>query len=123
MFLLPILTVDQAISPAKHQKMTAHEGQVVLRASYPRTSDLDKKAFEESMRGLLAVEGPLCAWQKMTATEAGVFELVAEFEDASHVLRAIQRLNGKQYGVSFDLQLSSIPFSAYISMNIRAALK
>jgi hypothetical protein len=64
---------------------------------------LDKKVFEDSMRKLLTVEGSLCAWQKMTATEGGVFELVAEFEDSSFALRAIQRLNGKQYGVSFAI--------------------
>jgi uncharacterized membrane protein len=45
---------------------------------------------------LLAIEGSLCAWLKVTATEAGVFHMIAEFHDASFATRAIQRLDGKQ---------------------------
>jgi hypothetical protein len=45
---------------------------------------------------LLSVEGQLFAWQKLAATEAGTFRIVAEFFDSALALRAVQRLNGKE---------------------------
>lgn len=98
---------SQSFSPHR-QSFTAHEGQVVLKVKYPVTRASNKGAFELQIRDLLAVEGPIRAWQKIVATEAGVYHLVAEFEDSSHAGRAIQRLNGTKVGVSFALALSSL---------------
>jgi hypothetical protein len=50
---------------------------------------------------LLSAEGKLFAWQKLSATEAGAFRMVAEFDNASLAPRAVNRCNGKQIGVSF----------------------
>ncbi len=100
-FLLPcsISNISKVFSPEK-DFCSAHEGQVVLRVKYPVSRSSTKGQFEQSMRDLLAVEGPICAWQKMAATEAGTFHMIAEFEDCAHAGRAINRLNAKQVGVS-----------------------
>lgn len=80
----------------KAAKKSAHEGQIVLTASYPInvSAALDKKAFEDAMRNMLQVEGKLCAWQKISATEAGTFRLIAEFEDVDVAQRAVKRCKG-----------------------------
>ncbi|KAI9049332.1 hypothetical protein LZ554_007176 [Drepanopeziza brunnea f. sp. 'monogermtubi'] len=93
---------SQASSRNLQQSYTAHEGQVVLKVKYPATRNSGKGAFELQIRDLLAVEGPIRAWQKIVATEAGIYHLVAEFEDACHAGRAIQRLNGTSVGNPSD---------------------
>lgn len=67
---------------------------------YPAGRGSNKTQFEKGIRDLLAVEGSIVAWQKMAATEAGVFHLIAEFNDAGHAFRAIQRLNNMNLTVS-----------------------
>ncbi|KAH7321874.1 RNA recognition motif 2-domain-containing protein [Rhexocercosporidium sp. MPI-PUGE-AT-0058] len=81
-----------AVSPQK-QFCSAHEGQVALRVKYPTSRNANKLQFEKSIRDLLAVEGSIVAWQKLAAVEAGVYHLIAEFNDSAHALRAMQRLN------------------------------
>ncbi|KAF5879639.1 putative rna recognition domain-containing protein 2 protein [Botrytis fragariae] len=87
-----------AISPQSRTVYSAHEGQVMLTATYPPHTNIDKKVFEESLRDLLSVEGELYAWQKFLATEAGTFRLCAEFVDSAMVARAIERCNNKLIG-------------------------
>ncbi|KAM3073807.1 hypothetical protein ACMFMG_008430 [Clarireedia jacksonii] len=70
----------------------------MMTASYPSNTALDKKEFEESLRELLSAEGELYAWQKLLATEAGTFRMVAEFADSALVTRAIARCNNKIIG-------------------------
>jgi hypothetical protein len=94
------LTCQQVISPNSQTSYSAHEGQVLIGATYPTNRDVNRKEFEESLRALLAVEGPLCAWQKLSATEVGTFQMVAEFFDASLAPRAVQRCNQLKNGVS-----------------------
>lgn len=88
-----------ASSPSSNIPQTAHEGQVIMTASYPSNTALDRKAFEESLRELLSAEGELYAWQKLLATEAGTFKMVAEFADSGLAGRAIARCNNKIIGV------------------------
>ncbi|TGO69124.1 hypothetical protein BOTNAR_0015g00400 [Botryotinia narcissicola] len=88
----------KAISPQSRTVYSAHEGQVMLTATYPPHTNIDKKVFEESLRDLLSVEGELYAWQKFLATEAGTFRLCAEFVDSAMVARAIERCNNKLIG-------------------------
>ncbi|ESZ99458.1 hypothetical protein SBOR_0220 [Sclerotinia borealis F-4128] len=87
-----------AISPQSRTIYSAHEGQVMLTATYPPNTNIDKQVFEESLRDLLSVEGELYAWQKFLATEAGTFRLCAEFVDSAMVARAIERCNNKIIG-------------------------
>ncbi|KAF7875068.1 hypothetical protein EAF04_002240 [Stromatinia cepivora] len=87
-----------AISPQSRTVYSAHEGQVMLTATYLPNTNIDKKVFEESLRDLLSVEGELYAWQKFLATEAGTFRLCAEFVDSAMVSRAIDRCNNKLIG-------------------------
>ncbi|KAA8572925.1 hypothetical protein EYC84_003476 [Monilinia fructicola] len=87
-----------AVSPQSRTVYSAHEGQVMLTATYPPHTNIDKKVFEESLRELLSVECDLYAWQKFLATEAGTFRLCAEFVDSSFVARAIERCNNRIIG-------------------------
>lgn len=99
------LTFKQAISPQSRTVYSAHEGQVMLTATYPPNSNIDMKAFEESLRDLLSVEGELYAWQRFCATEAGTFRLCAEFVDSAMVARTIERCDNKLIGVCISLPL------------------
>ncbi|RAL60197.1 hypothetical protein DID88_000818 [Monilinia fructigena] len=87
-----------AVSPQSRTVYSAHEGQVMLTATYPPHTNIDKKVFEESLRELLSVECELYAWQKFLATEAGTFRLCAEFVDSAFVTRAIERCNNRIIG-------------------------
>lgn len=93
------LTLQQIVSPETKAVYSAHEGQVMLTATFPPATQIDKKVFEESLRDLLAIECPLYAWQKFLATEAGTFRLCAEFVDSAFVPRAIERCNNRIIGV------------------------
>ncbi|KAG4429448.1 hypothetical protein IFR05_015070 [Cadophora sp. M221] len=93
-----INAVNKAVSPQK-EFCSAHEGQVALRVKYP-TSRSSNIQFEKSIRDLLAVEGSIVAWQKLAAVEAGVYHLIAEFNDSAHALRAMQRLNNMNLNAS-----------------------
>jgi hypothetical protein len=86
---------------------TAHEGQVILQASYPTSSIVSKKAFEDELRGILSVDGSLCAWQKLNDADAGVLVLLAEFHDASIVPRAVLRCDGMLIYVCIHSESSS----------------
>ncbi|PQE16546.1 meiosis mei2 protein [Rutstroemia sp. NJR-2017a BBW] len=101
-----------ATTPNSQDPPTAHEGQVVLTASYPSNTALDRKEFEESLRELLSAEGELHAWQKLLATEAGTFKMVAEFANSALVPRAINRCNNKMIGV----RLSFLPAITFINI-------
>ncbi|TAQ90445.1 hypothetical protein B7494_g1292 [Chlorociboria aeruginascens] len=90
------MTFGKIVTPNSKAKYSAHEGQVVLTASYPTNVSFDTKEFEESLRALLSAEGELHAWQKLLATEAGTFRMVAEFMDAAMAVRAVQRCHGKK---------------------------
>jgi hypothetical protein len=87
--------IHQAVHSPSKGSYSAHEGQVVLTATYPIGTPCNKKTFEDGLRALVSVEGKLNAWQKLAATEAGAFRMVAEFCDSALALHAIQRLDGK----------------------------
>ncbi|KAM3073805.1 hypothetical protein ACMFMG_008430 [Clarireedia jacksonii] len=95
---IPAKDFNAVVSPNSKSLTSAHEGQVMMTASYPSNTALDKKEFEESLRELLSAEGELYAWQKLLATEAGTFRMVAEFADSALVTRAIARCNNKIIG-------------------------
>ena len=86
----------QGVHTPSKGSYSAHEGQVVLNASYPIGTPYNKKAFEDGLIAVLSVEGKLHAWQKQAATEAGTFRMIVEFCDSALALRAVQRLNRKQ---------------------------
>ncbi|KAK0099681.1 hypothetical protein ONS96_008177 [Cadophora gregata f. sp. sojae] len=88
--------------------VSVHQGQVALRVKYPSGRGSNKVQFEKNIRDLLAVEGSVVAWQKMAATEAGVFHLIAEFNDACHAVRAMQRLNNMNLTDAVDPCMISI---------------
>jgi hypothetical protein len=92
------LILQQIVSPGS--KHSAHEGQVLLCATYPTVGDANRKDFEESLRALLAVEGPLCAWKRISAPGATTFQLVAEYADAAMAPRAVSRCAEQQNSVS-----------------------
>lgn len=94
------LTLYQAVHSPSKSAYSAHEGQVVLSVSYPVGTPCNKKTFEDGLRAMLSAEGLLYAWQKLAATEAGVFRMVAEFGDSALALHAVQRLDGKRIKVS-----------------------
>ncbi|OWP05060.1 RNA recognition domain-containing protein [Marssonina coronariae] len=101
--------VNVIFSPTRQQQNpSTHEGQVVLRVQYPATRTASKHAFEKHMHELLTSEGPFCAWQKIVATEAGIFHLVAEYEDCMHAARAIHRLHNQTIGDSLDMSIISL---------------
>ena len=68
---------------------------------------MSKKAFEDELRGILSVDGSLCAWQKLNDTDSGVFVLLAEFHDASIVPRAVLRCDGMPIYVCIRSESSS----------------
>ncbi|CZT46411.1 related to mei2 protein [Rhynchosporium secalis] len=105
-----INTINKGLSP-QQEFSSAHEGQVALRVKYPTGRSSNKLQFEKSIRDLLSVEGPIVAWQKMAAVEAGVFHLIAEFNDSAHALRAMQRINGMNLGDAVDPSIISITFN------------
>jgi hypothetical protein len=86
---------------------TAHEGQVILQAPYPTSSIINKKAFEDSLRGTLSVDGSLCAWQKLNGTDADALVMLAEFHDASVVPNAVRRCDGMPIYVRIRSEPSS----------------
>ncbi|KAL2068332.1 hypothetical protein VTL71DRAFT_16430 [Oculimacula yallundae] len=104
-----ISAINKGVSP-QQEFASAHEGQVALRVKYPSGRSSNKAQFEKSIRDLLAVEGSVVAWQKLAATEAGVFHLIAEFNDSAHALRAMQRINGMNLGDAIDPSVISITF-------------
>jgi hypothetical protein len=63
--------------------------------TYPQGTPYKKSVFEDSVRAILSAQGDLFAWQKLMATEAGAFRMVAEFCDCSNAELAVKRLNGK----------------------------
>ena len=76
---------------------------MVLTASYPVGTPYNKKAFEDALRAMLSAEAGedgLNAWQKLAATEAGTFRMVAEFCDSTLARNAVQRLNGHTIKIS-----------------------
>lgn len=91
---MSIFELGKIISPRSRPR-SAHEGQVILTAIYPPLASHNKKSFEDGLRQLLEVDGKLCAWQKISATEAGTFRLIAEFCDIKKAQMAITRCNGK----------------------------
>ncbi|KAH6715650.1 RNA recognition motif 2-domain-containing protein [Leptodontidium sp. MPI-SDFR-AT-0119] len=101
--------VNKAVSPQK-EFCSAHEGQVALRVKYPTSRSSNKLQFEKTIRDLLAVEGSIVAWQKLAAVEAGVYHLIAEFNDSAHALRAMQRLNNMNLTDAADPCTISITF-------------
>lgn len=68
---------------------------------------MTKKAFEDSLRVLLSVDGSLCAWQKLNDIDADMLVMLAEFHDASLVPRAINRCDGMQIYVRIRFESSS----------------
>ncbi|KAI9646936.1 hypothetical protein NHQ30_004936 [Ciborinia camelliae] len=119
------LTLRQAISPQSRTVYSAHEGQVMLTATYPPNTNIDKKVFEESLRELLSVEGELYAWQKFLATEAGTFRLCAEFVDSAFVSRAIERCNNKLIGnilVKCEMHRPDVPMNRGTRNNLAPAV-
>ena len=68
---------------------------------------MSKKAFEDELRGILSVDGSLCAWQKLNDTDAGALVLLAEFHDASTVPRAVLRCDGMLIYVCIHSESSS----------------
>ena len=44
---------------------------------------------------MLSVEGPLCAWKRISAPGAETFRMIAEFADAAMALRAVARCGDK----------------------------
>jgi hypothetical protein len=85
---------------------TAHEGQVILQAPYPTGSTVSKKVFEDELRGVLSMDGSLCAWEKLN-TDDGVYVLLAEFHDASAVPNVTRRCDGMMIYVCFRSESSS----------------
>lgn len=59
---------------------------------YP-AGDNHRLEFEEGMRSLLTVEGPLCAWKRLSAPGSETFQMIAEFADATMAPRAVTRTN------------------------------
>ena len=66
----------QAVSP--QSAISSHEGQVYLEVSYPSDPNIHKFEFEQGLVKLVAVEGLLCAWQKLPTPSPGAFLLLAE---------------------------------------------
>lgn len=91
----------QVASPNSNAIYSAHEGQILLEAKYPTKVTIDKFEFEDSLRAALSAEGEIYAWQKLLASEAGSYRMVAEFVDSTVASRAVKRCNGKTAGVSF----------------------
>ncbi|KAF4629910.1 hypothetical protein G7Y89_g8229 [Cudoniella acicularis] len=90
-------------SPDRNGELSSYEGQVLLEVQYPahrNFSASDRKAFEDSLRALLVVEGTLCAWQTLSTEGSDVYRLRAEFYDSSFATRAIKRLDGQRLGGS-----------------------
>jgi hypothetical protein len=70
-----------------------------VQARYP--AGYDKKYFEADVRAILNKEiGSLCAWEKISSAEIGVFSMVAEFHDASLDMVAVEKLKRKMFEVS-----------------------
>ncbi|RKF58583.1 putative rna recognition domain-containing protein 2 [Golovinomyces cichoracearum] len=79
-------------SPGAKVNRSEHEGQVVVRFNYPHR--IDCKQIERTVRILLEEDGhKLYASQKMPATAAGIFHLIAEYEDCLSTKAAIRRLD------------------------------
>lgn len=104
-----LANIAQVVSP-KSKLRSAHEGQIVLTATYSAHAAHNKKEFEDGLKQLLEVDGKLCAWQKISATEAGTFRLIAEFCDIKKAKQAIARCNGKDSKVIVYHGLSSLKF-------------
>ena len=67
---------------------------------------MNRQAFEENLRELLAAEGPLCAWKRISAPGAETFRMIAEFADAAMALRAVARCGDKtncDVSITFEL--------------------
>lgn len=60
---------------------------------YPSGDNNHRLDFEEGMRSLLTVEGPLCAWKRLSSPNSETFQMVAEFADATMAARAVTRTN------------------------------
>ncbi|KAI6247737.1 Meiosis protein mei2 [Erysiphe necator] len=79
-------------SPGVKLNRSEHEGQVVIRLNFPH--GVDCKQIERGVRALLEEDGhKLFASQKMPATAAGIFHLIAEFEDCLSAKAAVRRLD------------------------------
>ncbi|POS85921.1 hypothetical protein EPUL_000940 [Erysiphe pulchra] len=79
-------------SPGVKVNRSEHEGQVVVRLNFPH--GIDCKQIERGVRALLEEDGhKLFASQKMPATAAGIFHLIAEFEDCLSSKAAVRRLD------------------------------
>lgn len=63
-------------------------------ARFPSTETSDYPSLGEMILGLLAMEGPLYAWQKQLTTETGTLRVIAEYSDVSLAERVVERLNG-----------------------------
>ena len=62
---------------------------------------MNKKRFEETLINWLEVDNhKLCAWQKLSATQAGTFRLVAEYYDSAFAAKAVERSKGDRVKVS-----------------------
>ncbi|KAG0648563.1 Meiosis mei2 [Hyphodiscus hymeniophilus] len=95
-YISPVAFASQAVNSPSKGSYSAHEGQIIVVASYPTGTPCNKKVFEEGLVDVLSVEGDLFAWQKQAASTAGTYRMVAEYCDANHAIRAVERLNGQQ---------------------------
>ncbi|RKF60230.1 putative rna recognition domain-containing protein 2 [Erysiphe neolycopersici] len=84
--------IEVISSPGVKVNRSEHEGQVVVRLNFPH--GIDCKQIERGVRALLEEDGhKLFASQKMPATAAGIFHLIAEFEDCLSSKAAVRRLD------------------------------
>ncbi|EPQ62306.1 BgtA-20392 [Blumeria graminis f. sp. tritici] len=92
-------------SPSKKSKSSEHEGQVVIKINYPL--GFDYKQIEKEVRILLERDGrKLYASQKMPATAAGIYHLIAEFEDSSVTQDVVRRINRRVIAESAIINIS-----------------
>jgi len=99
--------------PRSPGSYSAHEAQVVLKTAKP--SGVGRAQFEDYLRGLLATEGPLVAWQIISPPGASVYTMIAEYYDAGIASWAVENINGRVIGEDVSI---TFPFSDQYLTNI-----